>query len=194
VKAQTGPVLVSVVGFSGAGKTTLLEKLIREFADRGYRVGTIKHDVHGFEMDKPGKDSWRHKQAGAVATIVSSPRRVGMVMDVDHDHHPDDLKRFLGDVDIIFTEGYKQGDAPKIEIFRRGRREEALCKNDEHLIALVTDTGFDPGVPRFSLNDVKGLADFLINRFDLVPGTGRPSPEHGRVPRKPAEPGVANFT
>jgi molybdopterin-guanine dinucleotide biosynthesis protein B len=176
MKEQAGPPMVSIVGFSGAGKTTLLEKLICELAGRGCRVGTVKHDVHGFEMDTPGKDSWRHKQAGAVTTIISSPRRIGMVMDVDHDHHPDELKRFFQNVDIVFTEGYKQGDKPKVEIFRAGLRDEPLCKDDDHLIGLVTDTEVALGVPRFSLDDVKGLADFLMGRFDLIPGETPPDP------------------
>ena len=167
VKEVTDPALISVVGFSGAGKTTLLEKLIHELASRGYNVGSIKHDVHGFEMDKPGKDSWRHKHAGAAVTIISSPHQIGMVMDVDHDYHPDELKRFFSNMDIVLTEGYKQGDKPKLEIFRHELRDEPLCKNDDHLIALISDTRFDLGVPHFSLNDVKGLADFLINRFNL---------------------------
>jgi molybdopterin-guanine dinucleotide biosynthesis protein B len=170
MKEQPGPPIVSIVGFSGSGKTTLLEKLIRELAGRGCRVGTIKHDVHGFEMDTPGKDSWRHKQAGAVTTIISSPRRIGMVMDVGHDHHPDELKRFFQNVDIVFTEGYKQGDKPKVEIFRAGLQDEPLCKDDDHLIGLVTDTEAAHRAPRFLLDDVKGLADFLIGRFDIVPG------------------------
>ena len=176
MKALAGPALVSIVGFSGSGKTTLLEKLIHELTVRGYRVGTIKHDVHGFEMDTPGKDSWRHKQAGAVTTIISSPHQVGMIMDVDHDHDPKELKPFFLDVDIVFTEGYKQGDKPKVEIFRAGLRDEPLCKDDAHLIGLVTDTEVALGAPRFSLDDVKGLADFLINRFGLIPRAGRPVP------------------
>ncbi|MFO7601628.1 MAG: molybdopterin-guanine dinucleotide biosynthesis protein B [Candidatus Desulfacyla sp.] len=176
MKALTGPALVSIVGFSGSGKTTLLEKLIHELASRRYRVGTIKHDVHGFEMDTPGKDSWRHKQAGAVTTIISSPHQIGVVMDVDHDHDPNELKRFLQDVDIVFTEGYKRGDKPKVEIFRAGLRDEPLCKDDDHLIALVTDTEVELGVPRFSLDDVKGLADFLIGSFSLVPAADLPRP------------------
>jgi molybdopterin-guanine dinucleotide biosynthesis protein B len=176
MKERVGPPMVSIVGFSGAGKTTLLEKLIRELTARGCRVGTVKHDVHGFEMDTPGKDSWRHKQAGAVATIISSPRRIGMVMDVDHDHHPDELKRFFQNVDVVFTEGYKQGDKPKVEIFRRGFRAQPLCKDDAHLIALVTDTDVALGGPRFSLDDVKGLSDFLIRRFEILPGDPPPYP------------------
>ena len=167
MKEQSDPPIVSVVGFSGAGKTTLLEKLIRVLSSRGYRVGSIKHDVHGFEMDKPGKDSWRHKHAGAATTLISSPYQIGMVKDVDHDHSPDELKVFFRNIDIIITEGYKQGNKPKLEIFRHDVHEEPLCKNDDHLIALISDASIDLGVPRFSLDDTDGLADFLISSFDL---------------------------
>ena len=95
MKAVTEPPIVSIVGPSGVGKTTLLERLIPELTGRGYRVGTIKHDVHGFEIDQPGKDSWRHKHAGAQVTVISSPNQIGMVMDVDHDHHLEELKRLF---------------------------------------------------------------------------------------------------
>jgi len=167
VKQGPNPAMVSVVGFSGAGKTTLLEKLIRSLVDRGYRVGTLKHDVHGFEMDKPGKDSWRHKRAGASTTLISSPRQLGMVMDVDHDHRPGELRRFFPNVDIILAEGYKREQMPKVEIFRSKVHLEPLCSDDEHLIALITDADIDSRVPRFSLDDVDGLTDFLIESFDL---------------------------
>ncbi|MBC8420296.1 MAG: molybdopterin-guanine dinucleotide biosynthesis protein B [Desulfobacterales bacterium] len=182
MKGVTDPPIVSVVGFSGAGKTTLLEKLIHELADRGYRVGSIKHDVHGFEMDKPGKDSWRHKHAGASTTVLSSPHQIGMVMDVDHDHDPDELKKFFRNVDIILTEGYKQGDKPKLEVFRHGVHEEPLCRNDDRLIALISDTHVELGVPHFLLNDIKGIADFLISNFNLVPGVGHRERGHAGVP------------
>jgi len=171
VNNQIEPPIISFVGSSGSGKTTLLEKLIPELTRLGFKVGTIKHDVHGFEMDKPGKDSWRLKQAGAAVSMISSPVQIGMVMDVDHDHHPDKLSSLLSGVDIILTEGYKQMGRAKVEIFRPdGRGENPLCMNDEHLIALVTDTHIDLGVPRFSLNDIKGLADFLITHLGLTPG------------------------
>lgn len=157
--------IISIVGASGAGKTTLIEKLLPEIKRLGLKVGTIKHDVHGFEMDKPGKDSWRHKQAGAAVSIISSPFQIGMVMDVDHDHSPEELSKFFPNVDIILTEGYKRKGSSKVEVFRPdGHDREPLCRDDRHLIALVSDIPINLGVPRFTLDDIKGLADFLINR------------------------------
>ncbi|SPD72529.1 Molybdopterin-guanine dinucleotide biosynthesis adapter protein [uncultured Desulfobacterium sp.] len=167
---QGEPPIISIVGMSGSGKTTLLEKLIPELKGRGLRVATIKHDVHGFEMDKPGKDSWRHKRAGAATSMISSPFMIGMVMDADHDHSPEELGRFLSGSDIILTEGYKQKGKNKLEVFRPdGSGEEPICRDDKDLIALISDMPFDLGVPRFTLNDISGLADFIISRFELAP-------------------------
>lgn len=163
---KSSPV-VSVVGYSGSGKTTLLEKLISELTQRGYAVGTIKHDVHGFEMDKPGKDSWRHKKAGASATIISSPYQIGMVRDVEHDHSPEELMALLPDMDIILTEGYKQENLPKLEVFRSEVHKAPLFKGDKSLLALISDDPIDLGVPRFSPGDGIKLADFLIMHFNL---------------------------
>jgi molybdopterin-guanine dinucleotide biosynthesis protein B len=161
--------IISIVGLSGAGKTTLLEKLIPELKQRGFRVGTVKHHRHRFEMDRPGKDSWRHKQAGASVTIVSSPHQIGVVMDVDHDHHPDELASLLRNVDIILTEGYKGSQNPKIEVFRPKAHDVPVCKDDAHLVALVSDVQVDVEVPQFSIDDIEGLANFLINSFNLIP-------------------------
>ena len=161
------PSIVSIVGKSGAGKTTLMEKLIPKLKSMGLRVGTIKHDVHGFELDHPGKDSWRHKQAGSATTIISSPHKIGMVMDVDHDHTLDELTLFFPEVDIILSEGYKQENKPKVEIFRKEIHNSPLCLEDGNLIALMTNANMDLGVPRFSIDDINGLADFLIRYFKL---------------------------
>ena len=163
----TTPPIISIVGNSGSGKTTLIEKLTPEIIKRGLRVGTIKHDVHGFDMDKPGKDSWRHKQAGASTTIISSPSKIGMVMDVDYDHKPDELLPLFPNVDIILTEGYKFVNNPKLEIFRPEITREPLCKDDEYLLALISDSNIDLGVPRFSTRDINGVVDFLIAHFKL---------------------------
>ena len=169
MKKKTTPPIISIVGNSGSGKTTFIEKLIPELKRCGLKVGTIKHDVHGFEMDKPGKDSWRHKQAGASTTVISSPYQIGMVMDVDYDHKPDELLPLFPNVDIILTEGYKWENYPKLEIFRSEITKEPLCKDDEHLLALISDSSIDIGVPIFSTNDIKRVAEFLISHFNLSP-------------------------
>ena len=166
-QTQTTPPMLSLAGYSGTGKTTFLEKLIPEFTRRGLRVGSIKHDVHGFEMDKPGKDSWRHKKAGAATTIISSPVQIGMVMDVGHDHTPHDLLPFFAGLDIVLIEGFKRADNPKMEIFRPEVTAEPLCKDDPNLIAMVSDAVMDIGVPIFSPGDPAAAAHFVIAHFNL---------------------------
>ena len=163
------PPIISIVGSSGAGKTTLLEKLIPELVRRGLRVGTIKHHKHGFDMDQPGKDSWRHKKSGAAATIISSPTRVGLVTDVDHDHEVEELAPLLSGMDIILTEGYKREKRTKIEVFREDLHKEPLCRDDKHLIALVSDSPADLDVPQFSTDDIRALTDFLLDHLNLIP-------------------------
>jgi len=165
------PPIVSIVGRSGSGKTTLIEKLIPELKNRGLKVGTIKHHIHGFEIDYPGKDSWRHKQAGSMISIISSPRRIGIVLDVEHDHKPDELVPFLSGVDIILSEGFKRENKPKVEIFRPEVHDKPLGIDDGNLIALITDADVDLGAPRFTTGDIKGLARFLIKHFNLGPDT-----------------------
>ncbi len=166
-KEDSLPVIISVVGTSGSGKTTFLEKLIPEFIRRGLKVGTVKHHPHNIELDRKGKDSWRHKQAGAVISILSSPSHIGMVKDVDHDHHPEELAPLLSGVDIILTEGYKNSVTPKLEVFRPEIGSRPIILDDKNLLALISDTPFDLDFPRFSTDDVVGIADFLIERFDL---------------------------
>ncbi len=159
--------MISVVGKSDSGKTTLLEKLIRELTLRGYRIGSIKHDAHSFEIDREGKDSWRHKQAGAVLTLISSPSKIAMVVDSDHDHTLDELReKFVSNVDLILTEGYKRENLPKIEVFRSVLRREMLCSGDDNLIAVAGDpTEVPDGIPVFDLDDPSLLATFIEQRF-----------------------------
>ena len=161
------PPLVIIAGRSESGKTTLLERLIPEFKKRGLRVGTIKHHHGDFDIDRPGKDSWRHKKAGAEKTVISSPTRIGLVMDVDHDYRPDELIPFFSEMDIILVEGYKEENLPKVEIFRPEVHDTPLCLEDQSLIAVMADSNLDVGVPIFALDDVIGLADLLVRNFKL---------------------------
>ena len=156
--------IVSVVGKSGSGKTTFLEKLLPELKRRGYRVATVKHDIHGFDIDHPGKDTWRHAQAGADAVVISSPWRIALIQRLDEEMTLDEIAGYVRGVDIIITEGYKRGDKPKIEISRRARSTELIC-DEEELIAIVTDQTFPLNVPHFDLEDAAGVADLLEARF-----------------------------
>jgi molybdopterin-guanine dinucleotide biosynthesis protein B len=161
--------VVAIVGASGSGKTTVLEKLIPELVRLGLRVGTIKHDVHGFEMDRPGKDSWRHKKAGSTVTVLSSPKQIGMLRDTDQDSPLEELIPLLEGVDLVLTEGYKKGSRPKMEVFRPELQAEPLCKGDSLLIALISDAEIDLGVPRFSPRDIESVANFVINYLHIIP-------------------------
>lgn len=157
--------IVSFVGWSGIGKTTLLEKLIPELVRRGYRVATAKH-VHHFSIDHEGKDTWRHRRAGAACTIMSSPDQLVMIRDMDHDASLDEIRdAYAGDVDIIITEGYKQERAPKIEVYRAGAHAAPVFADGRGLIALVTDTDYDCGVPRLDLDCIEKIADFIEEKF-----------------------------
>lgn len=167
------PPIVSLVGKPGCGKTTLLEKLIPALGRQGYRTGTIKHHVHAFEMDTPGKDTWRHKQAGAHAVALSSPTGVGVIRSTDHDTAVCELAaRYFFDVDLVITEGYKRAGFPKIEVFRSTAHQEPLAERDNTWAAMVSDVRCDPALPCFSPADVDGIAAFLITRF-ITPAAGQ---------------------
>jgi molybdopterin-guanine dinucleotide biosynthesis adapter protein len=166
------PPVVPIVGYSGSGKTTVLVKLISELTRRGYRVGTIKHHSHDFDMDVPGKDTWRHKQSGAVTTLISSPRRIGMVRDVVTEMRLEELLSLISGVDIILVEGFKQVKRPKIEVFRPEISKNPACGEDENLVALISDSPLDLEVPRFSPQDTMAVADFIVSHFNPVNPVG----------------------
>lgn len=162
----TGIPVVSVVGKSDSGKTTLMERLIAGLTERGYRVGTVKHHVHDFDIDVPGKDSWRHGRAGSVVTLVSSPTKLGMIRQMDHEASLDELLGFAGDVDILLTEGYRRAGHVRIEISRKARSTELTCDPAE-LFALVTDNNefADAGVRTFGLDETEALVDLVERTF-----------------------------
>ena len=158
------PQILSIVGRSQSGKTTLIEKLIPELKKRGYRIGTIKHAHHGFDIDKSGKDSWRHWHAGADAVAVASPGKVAIVKN-DERESPESFLDYFEDMDLVITEGFKKEKLPKIEVLRATRHTELICARDSHLIAVVTDVDINPDVPKFGLEDIKELANLIEDTF-----------------------------
>ncbi|MDZ4168574.1 MAG: molybdopterin-guanine dinucleotide biosynthesis protein B [Coriobacteriia bacterium] len=175
--------VVSIVGKGDSGKTTFLEKLIRELVTRGYGVATVKHHVHDYDIDTPGKDSWRHARAGAVTTMVSSPAKFSMVTAVERELTLPELARLAADsgCDILLTEGYKREGVNRIEVSRRARSEELVCAAGEAL-ALVTDNAevASGRASVFALDDADGVADLIVARFLTPPGAeGLEVDKHG---------------
>ncbi len=156
--------IISIVGTSGSGKTTLLEKLIPELKNRGYRIGTIKHVFHGLEFDQEGKDTWRHKAAGASGVIAASGNRIALFKDNGCDSL-DSLALYLQDMDIIITEGYKRENRPKIEVVRAATGKQPIFAGDPTLLAFASDGAIDTEVPLFSLEDIARLADLIETKF-----------------------------
>ena len=170
--------IISIVGNSGAGKTAFLEKLIRELKSRGYRVAAIKHDAHNFQMDHPGKDTYRLAEAGSDIVIISAPDRLALLEAVREERTLDELVAMVSDrVDIVLTEGYRRAAKAKIEVSRRDFGNE-LVASSQDLLALVTDQQFDLDIPHFGLNDAAAVADLLERRFGLTP-TGKAATVRG---------------
>lgn len=161
--------VISIVGKSNSGKTTLLLKLIAELKRRGYNPAVIKHSASGFELDQPGKDSWQFVEAGTGTVALSSEGKIAIIKSVDHEPALEEIIPLLGeDFDLILTEGFTGGDAPKIEVHRKGLGE--MRCTPEELIALVTDETMNIAVPQYSPSDVGPLADLIEKRASA---TGR---------------------
>jgi len=152
--------VISIVGKSDAGKTTLIEKLIPELKRRGYRVGTIKHDAHQFEIDHPGKDSYRHFHAGADWTVIGSPAKLAAVRRLDRELTLAEIAATLTGVDVILTEGYKREAKLRVEVSRRANSTDLICAPRE-LYAIAADYPLELGVPCVPLNDVAALVDLF---------------------------------
>ena len=158
------PPIISVVGKSKAGKTTFIEKLVPELKKRGYKIGTVKHAHHGFDIDKEGKDSWRHQNAGADTVIVSSSDKIAMTkkevfIDLDH------LIKYFHDVDLVITEGYKRENKPRIEVFRSTQHKKPLCLDNDELIAFVSDIDMSSNIPSFGLEEIDKITDSIEKQF-----------------------------
>lgn len=177
-KTYEAPPVFIFVGHSGSGKTTLVEKLIPELTSRGLQVATIKHAHHKVVLDKEGKDSWRYKNAGATMSMLVTSGELKLVADAIVQREPAQLaRRFLGEADMVLAEGFSLAPGEKIEILRRECGKPPRCEIDDGLIAIVTDMDeVYPQLPHFGLEDIVGLADFLLQYAAGRPSTQFPRP------------------
>jgi molybdopterin-guanine dinucleotide biosynthesis protein B len=156
-------------GWSGSGKTTLIEKLIPRFSGAGLRVSLIKHAHHTFDVDQPGKDSYRHRHAGASEVLVTSSRRWVLMHELRGAVEPSfeaQLAR-LSPCDLVIVEGFKHAVIPKLEVWRRATGEPLLHPNDPHIVAIATDAKIETPLPRLDLNDDASIASFVLAHLRL---------------------------
>ncbi len=154
--------ILLVVGRKKRGKTTLVEKLIPEFKDRGYRVGSLKYTTGNHVFDVPGKDSFRHAQAGAESTLIFSPNKIAFFSDHSPGKNTEELLRFLfKGYDLIIGEGFKDSPYPKVEVMDGSRDQIPLCTSENNLKAIVCDREVNASVPIFSMRQIREIADHL---------------------------------
>jgi len=157
-------------GYSGSGKTTLIEQLIPRFVAQGLRVSLIKHAHHAFDVDQPGKDSYRHRHAGASEVLVTSSRRWVLMHELRGEVEPsfDAQLRQLGPCDLLLVEGFKHAAIPKLEVWRAETGEGLLHPNDPHIVAVASDAKLDTRLPWLDLNDVEGISGFICKHLALA--------------------------
>ena len=165
--------MFGIAGWSGSGKTTLMVKLLPELTGRGLTVSTFKHAHHNFDIDKPGKDSYEHRQAGASEVLISSSNRLALMRELRGDPEPtlDELISLMKPVDLLMIEGFKHGDHPKLEVFRPSVGKALLADKDPNVVAVASDEELDSvNVPKLDLNNVSAIADFIIGYLSLAVG------------------------
>ncbi len=158
-----------VVGWKNAGKTGLMERLVSEITGRGLTVSTIKHAHHSFDVDQKGRDSYRHRTAGATEVLLASQYRFALMHELRDAPEPrlDDLLPKLAPVNLVLIEGYKREPHPKIEAFRTEAQTPLIAPNDPTIRAVASDTPLDLDRPVFDLNDTHGIADFILSEVGL---------------------------
>src|SRR5512141_2107163 len=158
--------IIGLAGWSGSGKTTLITKLIPRLLARGVRVSTLKHAHHGFDLDKPGKDSFMHRAAGATEVIISSARRWAILHELRAKDPEWDMAALVGKmspVDLVLVEGFKRDAFPKLEIHRVANGKPLLQPDDPHIVAIACDTALPQAkVPVVDLNDIERIVDLLL--------------------------------
>lgn len=157
-------------GYSGSGKTTLIEQLIPRFVGRGVRVSLIKHAHHTFDVDQPGKDSYRHRHAGAGEVLVTSSRRWVLMHELRGGPEPsfEEQMKHLSPCDLVLIEGFKFAPIPKLEVWRAVTGEPLLHPNDAHIVAVASDAKVDTKLPLLDLNDSERIANFILTEVRLA--------------------------
>ena len=156
-------------GWSGAGKTTLIEQLIPRFTARALRVSLIKHAHHAFDVDQPGKDSFRHRQAGATEVMLSSDARWVLMHELRGVPEPtlEQQLAHFSPCDLVLVEGYKRATLPKLEIYRRSLGKPLLHPDDPNIVAIASDSAIETRMPQFNLNDWDAIAAFVLRHLQL---------------------------
>ena len=155
-----------VAARSNSGKTTLIERVVKLLKSRGLTVAVIKHASKGFEVDQPGKDSWRFQQAGADTVVLVGPGKTALIKKTRQEPDCEELEQSV-DADVVLFEGFKKSAKNKIEVFRYGvSGERPLCMDDRSFLALVSDRQFVLPIPCFDLNDADGVAEFILKKND----------------------------
>lgn len=161
-------IVFGLAGWSGAGKTQLAESLIHHFTQMGYRIATVKHAHHKFDADIPGKDSWRHRKAGAAQVLISSQHRSALFTEYIDSSEPelDALLSQLAPADIVLVEGFKSASIPKLEIWRPSVGKPILYHDDPHIFGIASDAIIDAcSIPQFHLDDIAHIARFLLEQL-----------------------------
>ena len=158
--------MIGFVGWSGAGKTTLLARLIPVLVRRGLRVSTIKHAHHGFDMDKPGKDSWVHREAGASEVLVGSATRWALLHELRGEAEPDlpALLSRLSPVDLVLVEGFKRGPHPRIEVHRAALGKDLLYPGEPGIVGIAAAPVFRASIPCVPLDDIEAVARLALDQ------------------------------
>lgn len=161
--------IFGVTGWKNSGKTGLMERLITEFTKRGLTVSSIKHAHHSFDIDHPGRDSYRHRDAGAQQVLLASRNRWALMHELRDEDEPQliDLLKKLSPVDLVLIEGYKRDRHPKIEAHRKETGQPLIAPDDDTIIAVASDVNLDVKIPVLDLNDTGAIADFIADFLDL---------------------------
>jgi len=157
--------IIGLAGWSGSGKTTLLAKVIPRLVVRGLKVSTLKHAHHGFDVDQPGKDSYRHRQAGCGEVMVVSDRRWVIMHELRGEPEPsleDQIER-ISPCDLLLVEGHKHHPLPKLEVWRSENGKPLLHPEDGHIVAIASDIALETRLPRFDLDDHDGIGNFILS-------------------------------